>query len=202
MSRWQQDAVDFACEAWAWQWINLFARLPLKSSEMVGRIGSTLELVKVLGDGAGGGGNAVQVYPECFLGDGLVVACALQTMRERDRELLWRHYVDRWYVARVVPVKTPDGREIYEHTTTATHVNPKTGLVQVVRIVDRERPATQVLIDKRVRPMKQQTMALRLGISRAEYHTRRDRMKSYLHGVLDSRKCLDTKVGHETPAVV
>lgn len=198
MARWQQDAVDFACESWAWQWVNLFARLPLKASEQIGRIGSTLDLVKVLRDGAGSGSAiAMQVYPECFLGDGLVVACAMRQMRERDRDILWRHYVDRWFFARVVAVKTADGRRIYQHTTLGEAPHPKTKQLVRVRVVDESRPDTQVVIERRERPMKQQEMARRMGISRAEYYTRRDRMKAFMSGLLFGAKCLDTKVGHE-----
>lgn len=197
MARWQQDAVDFACEAWAWQWINLFARLPLKASEQLGRIGSTLDLVKVMGDGAGSGGIVMQVYPECFLGDGLVVACAMRQMRERDRDILWRHYVDRWFFARVVAMKTADGRRIFQHTTMGIEQHPTTHEPMQVRVVDQDRPDTQVVIERRERPMKQQEMARRMGISRAEYYTRRDRMKAFMSGLLFGAKCLDTKVGHE-----
>ena len=198
MARWQQDVVDFACEAWAFQWINLFARLPLKGSEQLGRTGSTLDLIKVMGDGAGAGGIVTQFYPECFMGDGLVVACALRHLREKDRDILWHHYVDRWYYAHIVAVKTADGREIYQHTTTAPFVHPTTRAVSIVRVVDRTRPDTQVAIERRPRPVKQQTMAHRMGISRAEYHSRRDRMKAFMLGLIVGQKCLDTKVGHET----
>lgn len=220
MSRWQQDAVDFACEAWAFQWVELFAREPIKASQCIGRLASTLGL-------DGGGSNLVQVYPEMFFGDGLLVACIIKYMGESPREMLWRHYVERWYDLRDVAVKTPDGNKIFEHTTIvdlprdlgdaglevtktkagvsaiyrkAQFLGP--GKPMATRIVDRSKPKTRELIERRVRPVKQRLMADRIGISRAEYHSRRDVMKSYVRGALDSGKCLDSKVGHETPAFV
>lgn len=196
MSRWQQDAVDFACEAWASQWINLFARQPIKGSELLGRVGSTLDLVKVMGDGAGAAGNLMQIYPECFMGMGLVVACTLKTMSDRQREIVWRHYVDRWYFVRIVPVKTPDDREIYEHTTVEPRAHPKSGAVMMVRIVDRQRPKTHALIERRWRPVKQEIVAERMGISKARYYQLRDRAKARLMKVVDP---LDSKVGDDSP---
>lgn len=197
------DAVDLACEAWAYQWVNLFARVPLKASEQLGRVGSTLDLIKIMHDGAGGSsGFVTQFFPDVFLGDGLVIACALKFMSDRDREILWVHYVDRWYYLRVVAVKTADGHKIYEHTREDWQPHPLTGQPRRVRAVDRGRPTTQTLIERRARPIKQGLVAAQLGISRVEYHRRRDRVKTYLRGILDSEKCCYTKVGHEDPVLV
>lgn len=103
MSRWRQDAVDVPCEVWAFQWCALFARDPRKASEHLGRVGSTLNLVRVMGDGASSGTVVEQGFPEVFLGDGLVIACVMKHLAAMDREMLFRHYVDRWYVQRPVP---------------------------------------------------------------------------------------------------
>jgi hypothetical protein len=100
MARWQQDSVDFACEAWAYQWVGLFGRDPRKASEYLGRLGSTLGLVRVMQDGAGSSTAVGQQFPEGFLGEGLLVNCVLKHMPAAEREMIWRHYVDRWYVVR------------------------------------------------------------------------------------------------------
>jgi hypothetical protein len=97
MARWEQDSVDFACESWAYQWASMYARSPRKASEYVGRLSCTLGLVRIMGDGAASGGSFQQVFPEGFLGDGLVVACAMKTMTERQREWMYIHYVYRWF---------------------------------------------------------------------------------------------------------
>jgi hypothetical protein len=104
MARWEQDAVDFACEAWAYQWVSLYARDPRKASEYVGRLASTLGLVRTMGDGAGATGTVAQVYPEVFLGDGLLVSCVMKSMTERQREWMFVHYVYRWFALRDVEV--------------------------------------------------------------------------------------------------
>jgi hypothetical protein len=103
MARWKQDEVDVACEAWAFQWCALFARDPRKASEHLGRVGSTLSLVKMMGDGASSSTVVEQGFPEVFLGVGLVVSCIIKHLNESDREMLFRHYIDRWYAQRPVP---------------------------------------------------------------------------------------------------
>lgn len=143
MARWKQDPIDFACEAWAYQWCALFARDPRKASEHLGRVGSTLGLVKLMGDGASSGTVVEQGFPEVFLGDGLMVACAIKYLRDYDRTMLFRHYIDRWYV------QCPAQRR--EHG------------IEVVKLRY---------------PVKQSTLASRMGISVSSYHLRRDRAKA------------------------
>lgn len=182
----QPDAVDYVCEAWAHQWVQLFGNDPTRASQYLGRVASTLGLPFA------GSGGAVQTFPEGFLGDGLLVACALKTMREVHREILWRHYVDRWYYVRRITEKG-----IFEHTSLQA-IQHQGATLQVYE-VDKTRPTQQLVIEKRSRPMKQQIMAHRMGVSRAEYYHRRDAAKSYLQGVIDAPNCLDTKVGARTP---
>lgn len=198
MTAWQSDSVDFACEAWAFQWVELFAREPATASQYLGRLSCTLDLVKTLHDGAGASSGTIsQAFPEGFLGEGLLVACILQRMEERDREMLWRHYVERWFITRQAPVITPDGKLRHTQTTLEPRTWAESGITTYVRAVDRSKHEKQLVIERRSRPIKQQVMAERMGISRSDYHTRRDRMKSYVRGVLDGQKCLDTKVGYE-----
>jgi hypothetical protein len=163
MARWQQDAVDFACEAWAYQWVGLFGREPRKASEYLGRLASTLNMVKILQDGASSGTAVGQQFPEGFLGEGLLVNCVLKYMPEGEREIIWRHYVERWYVVR----GTLDAAK-------------KTVTYEPVRLS---------------RPMKQGLIAERMGISPAEYYSRRDTAKSFIRGALaGDAVTLDTKV--------
>lgn len=162
MSRWRKDAVDFACEAWAFQWIALFGREPRKASEYLGRLGSTLSLVRIMQDGAGSGTAVGQQFPEGFLGEGLLVSVVLKHMPASEREMVWRHYVERWYVIRAVPsivAKVPE--------------------FEPVRLI---------------RPLKQVTIAERMGISQAEYYSRRDTAKSFIRGALaGDLESLETK---------
>ncbi len=186
----QPDAVDYVCEAWAQQWVDLFGNDPQRASQYLGRVASTLGLPFA------GSGSAVQTFPEGFLGDGLLVASAMKKMRETHREILWRHYVDRWYYVRAITAKG-----IFEHTT--LQAITRHGTTLQVYEVDRSQPKQQLVIERRSRPMKQQIMAHRMGISRAEYYHRRDSAKAYLEGALSmaptSGLCLDTKVGARTP---
>lgn len=102
MARPIQDKADFAAECWAYQWVCLFARDPRKASEYVGRLNSTLGLVRIMADGAASAGAVVnQHFPEVFLGDGLIISCLIKRLTDRQREWLFRHYVDRWYVMRL-----------------------------------------------------------------------------------------------------
>ena len=168
MSRWQQDAVDFACEAWAYQWVALFGRDPRKASEYLGSLASTLGLVRVMQDGSGSGTVVGQHFPEGFLGTGLLVSVVLKHMPEPDREMIWRHYVDRWYVMLAMPSKV-------EKAPTFEPV-------------------------KLIRPVKQGTIAYRMGIARSEYHRRRDNAKSFIRGALaGSEKVRDSKVSARDP---
>ena len=167
MARWEQDATDFACEAWAYQWMSLFGRDPRKASEYLGRLSCTLSLVTLLHDGAGGGTLIAQEFPEGFLGDALLVNVVIKLMPESDRETIWRHYVERWYFL----------RPVYDKKKQLTGCDP-------VRLI---------------RPVKQGVIASRMGVSRAEYHSRRDRAKSFIRGALAGAECLDTKVGARDP---
>lgn len=167
MARWEQDSVDFACEAWSYQWMCLFGRDPRKASEYVGRLACTLSLVTILHDGAGGGTKVTQEFPEGFLGEALLVNVVLKRMPEADREMIWRHYVERWYV--LVPVRDRKG-----------------GVVGCDPV-------------RRIRPVKQGVISARMGVSRAEYHSRRDRAKSFVRGALAGAECLDSKVGARAP---
>lgn len=101
MARPVPDAADFAAEAWAHQWISLFARDPQKASEYIGRLSCTLGVVKIMADGAASGSVVSQSFPEVFLGDGLVISCLIKRLPDRHREWLFRHYVDRRYVLRL-----------------------------------------------------------------------------------------------------
>jgi hypothetical protein len=94
------DEVDRFCDAWAYQWVSLFARDPIKASEYLGRQNCTLGSVKQMGDGAGAGTVVAQSFPEVFLGEGLIVSCLTKLMTEGEREILFRHYADRWYATR------------------------------------------------------------------------------------------------------
>lgn len=179
----QQDPIDYVCEAWAYQWVQLFGNEPTKAAQYLGRVASTLGLPFA------GSGSAVQTFPEGFLGDGLLVARSLRFMKEAHREFIWRHYVDRWYYVRLIA-----DRGIYEHTTLRTIVDERSKQPLEVYTVDRSRPKARAVIERRSRPMKQDVMATRMGISRARYYTRRDAAKAYIAGHLDRGKCLDTKV--------
>ncbi len=169
MARWEQDAVDFACEAWAYQWMALFGRDPRKASEYLGRLSCTLSLVTLLHDGAGGGGTLItQQFPEGFLGDGLLVNIVIKRMPESDREMIWRHYVERWYFL----------KPVYDVKKNLIGCDPA----------------------RLIRPVKQGVIAARMGVSRSEYHSRRDQAKSFIRGALAGAECLDTKVGARDPA--
>lgn len=112
MPRWHEDDVDRACNAWAYQWVLAYA------NDLGGQVGAphcTLANLHRLHDGAGSRTDrAHQACPEVFLGDGLLVAIALKAMGELSRELIHRHYVERWFewradkskwMRRVRPVK-------------------------------------------------------------------------------------------------
>lgn len=109
MARWHEDEVDRACAAWAYQWVQHFARDPDRASRYIGPVGCTLGRVRELHDGASSttelGG---QHWPEVYLGDGLLVAVVLQAMSQSHRELIWAHYVWRcWKVDAWRPMSRP-----------------------------------------------------------------------------------------------
>ncbi len=98
MARWEQDEVDCAAEAWAYQWVQHFGRDPDRASRYIGPLGCTLGRVRELHDGAASstdGGQ--QQWPEVYLGTGLIVAITLQAMTYGSRQIVWHHYVWRWY---------------------------------------------------------------------------------------------------------
>ena len=96
--RWQADDVDVACEAWAHQWVANFGLPPDRAGRAIGPLGCTLGRVRELHDGASSTTDrAGQHWPEVFLGQGLVVAVALQAMAEMQRLVVWHHYVGRCY---------------------------------------------------------------------------------------------------------
>jgi hypothetical protein len=97
MARWHQDDVDVACEAWGFQWVSAFARPPDRASRYIGPLGCTLGRVRELHDGAGSSTDRDRHWPEVFLGQGLLVAIALQAMAEMQRLVIWHHYVGRCY---------------------------------------------------------------------------------------------------------
>lgn len=156
MARWQQDAVDFACEAWAWQWVALFGRSPQKSSETLGRLASTLNLHRILtADMNSSGAFVEQAFPEVFMGQGLVVACAMrELLHDRAREVIFRHYVDRWYVLKP-------------------------------RLVPSDRVPVLEPFHLR-RPIKQEIIAGRMGVSAARYYQLRDAAKKRLDPLVNS----------------
>ena len=145
MARWQQDDVDIACEAWAYQWVQHLARAPDRSGRYIGPMSCTLGRVRELADGAASSTDHDRRWPEVFLGTGLVVAVVLKTMPFSQRELVWHHYVGRCY-----------------------------------DLTNWERLR---------RPLKQHTVANRLGLSLAEYYHRRDVAKACVRTGLT----LDTK---------
>jgi hypothetical protein len=140
VSRWHEDEVDVAAEAWAFQWVQAFGKAPDRASRYIGPLGSTLGRVRELHDGASSNTTRDRHFPEVFMGSGLVVAIALKAMTESSRELVRFHYVVRWY----------------EPTTW----------------------------DRLKRPMKQQLVANRMGVSLAEYYHRRDTAKACIRTVL------------------
>lgn len=97
MARWQQDEVDVAAEAWAFQWVQHFGRDPDRASRYIGPLGCTLGRVRELHDGAASGTEGGQQWPEVYLGTGLIVAITLQAMSYGSRQIVWHHYVWRWY---------------------------------------------------------------------------------------------------------
>lgn len=98
MARWQLDDVDVAAEAWAYQWVQHFGKDPDRAGRYVGPLGCTLGRVRELHDGAGSSTDGPpQRWPEVYLGTGLVVAVTLQAMTASSREIVWHHYVWRWY---------------------------------------------------------------------------------------------------------
>jgi len=97
MARWQQDDVDVAAEAWAYQWVQGFARAPDRAGRFVGPLGCTLGRVRELHDGAASNTEHGRSWPEVFLGHGLVVAITLKCMSLSSVEAVYAHYVLRRY---------------------------------------------------------------------------------------------------------
>lgn len=110
MARWEQDDVDVAAEAWAYQWVQHFGRDPDRAGRYIGALGCTLGRVRELADGASSGTEGGQRWPEVYLGTGLIVAITLKAMTLGSRQVVWHHYVWRWYdeakwVKRARPLK-------------------------------------------------------------------------------------------------
>lgn len=97
MARWHQDDVDVACEAWAYQWVNGMAKAPDRAGRFIGPLGCTLGRIRELHDAASSNTEHARNWPEVFLGQGLLVAIALQAMTLSSREIIWAHYVGRVY---------------------------------------------------------------------------------------------------------
>lgn len=98
MSRWQEDEVDRACNAWAYQWVRNFANAPQTAGAAIGPLGCTLGRVRELHDAAAStGGRRDEHWPEVFMGEGLLVAIALNAMHELTRQVIHRHYIERWF---------------------------------------------------------------------------------------------------------
>jgi hypothetical protein len=97
MARWEQDDVDVAAEAWAFQWVQHFGRDPDRAARYIGPLGCTLGRVRELADGASSGTEGGQHWPEVYLGTGLMVRITLEAMTESSRVIVWHHYVWRWY---------------------------------------------------------------------------------------------------------
>lgn len=157
MARWKMDDVDLACEAWAYQWVQHIANSPDRAGRYIGPMGCTLGRVRELYDGAASNTEVGRHFPEVFLGTGLVVSVALKAMSYWNREVIYRHYLERHYQPHVVV----DERTKEEHT----------------------------VIAKLKRPLKVRLMAERMGISVAEYATRKEIAKACIRTVL----YLDTK---------
>ena len=96
--RFEEDAVDRACGSWAYQWVRAFANPPSSAGQMVGPLNCTLGRVRELHDGASSTTESARSWPEVFIGEGLLVAIALKAMSELSRQVIFRHYVERWYV--------------------------------------------------------------------------------------------------------
>lgn len=94
--RWEEDEVDRACNAWAYQWVAAYANAP-EPGHRIGALGCTLGRVRELWDAAASTTARDQHYPEVFLGEGLIVAIALQAMSDISGRMIWRHYVERWF---------------------------------------------------------------------------------------------------------
>jgi hypothetical protein len=94
--RFEEDDVDRACNTWAYQWVRAFARPP-EPGQTIGQLNCTLGRVRELHDGASSTTESCQQWPEVFLGEGLLVAIALKAMSERSRDVIFQHYVVRWF---------------------------------------------------------------------------------------------------------
>ena len=95
MGRPRRDDVDGWCEVWAAQWVTHFIKSPEVARDAIGPLGCTLGRIRELHDGASSNTTHDRRWPECFLGDGLVVAIALKHMSACHRDLLLHHYVCR-----------------------------------------------------------------------------------------------------------
>lgn len=112
MARWDHDEVDVACGQWASQWCSLYQRDPQQAREYLGALRSTLGSRRDL-HACSRTNRLDQHWPEGFLGNGLVVAVALQYADFIERELIYRHYLERRFdvatgdaVRRLAPRKT------------------------------------------------------------------------------------------------
>ena len=108
MARWQEDDVDRAAQAWAYQWVQHFGKDPDRASRYIGPLNCTLGRVRELHDGASSNTDHDRSWPEVYVGTGLVVAIALKAMTESSRTLIWYHYVARcWNCDTWLPLKRP-----------------------------------------------------------------------------------------------
>ena len=82
------DSVDWACHAWAAQWVANFAN---------GDGGQVGGMTCTLGALSPARGPFAQHWPELYGREGLMIARALQLLRPGERLFLFRHYVERWY---------------------------------------------------------------------------------------------------------
>jgi hypothetical protein len=97
MARWNEDEVDVAAQAWAYQWVQHFGKDPDRAARYIGPMGCTLGRVRELADGASSTTESGRHWPEVYLGTGLIVAITLKAMTESSRDIVWHHYVWRWY---------------------------------------------------------------------------------------------------------
>lgn len=97
MARWPEDDVDCACKEWAHQWVSAFAKAPDRASRAIGPLGCTLGRVIERHDGAASSTERDRHWPEVFTGYGLCVSIILKAMSDSSRDIIFAHYVARWY---------------------------------------------------------------------------------------------------------
>lgn len=91
----KQDAVDRACEQWAYVRREIDSGAFRESGDWLGACRCTLAEKRDLHAGSTSSGRVVQHFPEVHEDEALTVARALQHMRYSLREIIYAHYVVR-----------------------------------------------------------------------------------------------------------